>query len=106
MMDWHRAKYDIVIVVATRTAPLARRQEVDGIRLHDVPIGIHASDRCALDVTHIPSGKRIAAFTSLGVAMEFVERVAYLTNLWHEEHPQIDAEVQDVVTRIAAEVIA
>lgn len=68
--------------------------EVDGIVL-DTPtvtpcpvIGIHFGTTHSVDVTHVPSGLRIAGFTSLGAAMEFAVRVAYLVD-WTVAEPMI-----------------
>jgi hypothetical protein len=49
---------------------------VDGIVAAE--LGLHIGVTYQVDVTHVPSGKRIGGFDTLGAALEFVERVAYI----------------------------
>lgn len=51
--------------------------EVDGMCWNPHNLGIHiwSNNSVAVDVTHIPTGKRLASFASLGAAMNFVESI-------------------------------
>lgn len=49
--------------------------EVDGMRWQPHNLGVHIWTNGTVDVTHIPSGKRLASFPSLGAAMGFAESI-------------------------------
>lgn len=57
--------------------------EVDGMKHVPALLGIHITVSGTADVTHIPTGKRLGSFGSLGAAVEFVEVVKDLY-AWHE----------------------
>src|SRR3954471_14123149 len=92
---WQRRQFEIVVDNPHGFV------SVDGICLASVPIGLHFRDMYGIDVTHMPSGKRIGKLTSLGGAMEFVHRIAFVCD-WH----QIEPEVPSIVTEILRDVEA
>jgi hypothetical protein len=72
---WHRQVYRIVIEDDVGSKAV----QVDGIVMADTPdIGLHMGSTHYVDVTHIPTGRRIGSFATLGAGMEFVHRIAYL----------------------------
>lgn len=84
---WERARYRLSMADAT-----ARPLEVDGITMVEAPwIGLHIGPAASVDVTHVPSGKRIGGFASLGSALEFAARIAYLLE-WKVIEPVISAD--------------
>lgn len=83
---WERQTYSL----ALSDGPEAR-VSVDGIAMKEVPwIGLHVGSTASIDVTHIPSGKRIGGFASLGSALEFAARIAYLLD-WRVIAPDLSA---------------
>jgi len=85
---WQRMGYAIVV---DDYRGVVSKIEVDGIVMGGVPLGLHFRDLYGIDVTHIPSGKRIAKLPTLGGAMEFVHQVALLCD-WSTEAPTIPEE--------------
>lgn len=52
---------------------------VDGITIGErQEIGLHFGVTAKIDATHIPSGKKIGSFDTLGAAVEFAHRVVNL----------------------------
>lgn len=82
--EWRRATYKI-----RKSDRDLMPAEVDGIVLNadgETCLGIHVGVTHTVDVTHLPSGKRVGHFYTLGAAMEFVHRIAYLTD-WTFDDP-------------------
>jgi hypothetical protein len=77
------------------TLSTSASMEVDGIIANGAPLGIHIRDRY-IDITHLPSGQRIASVTSLGAAMGIVYGIAPLTD-WTQEAPVITKEIADTI---------
>jgi hypothetical protein len=79
---------------------------VDGIVMSDQPdLGLHVGVTHFIDVTHIPTGKRIGGFVTLGGAMEFTHRIAYLRDWHHKDTPLTAAELT-AIELIKANVLA
>lgn len=98
--QWRRARFDIMM------ADPVGRVRVDGVVLDELPdLGMHIGVTHFVDVTHVPSGLRIAGFSTLGGAMEFVHRIAYL-RAWHEEtfilSPEEAKSIQDTAELLFA----
>jgi hypothetical protein len=71
-VKWHRAPY----YIATQQSALGQeRCQVDGIQIVGGHIGIHLRSPDWMDVTHIPSGRRLSYFKSVGAALSFAEQV-------------------------------
>lgn len=64
---WTRARFEI------RMQEPDSWVEVDGMRWNPHNLGVHVWTTGAADVTHIPSGKRLGSFSSLGAAMDFAQ---------------------------------
>jgi hypothetical protein len=78
--------------------------EVDGIVHNDEhEIGLHIGTTNQVDVTHLPTGKRIGGFDTLGAAMEFVHRVAYLRD-W--KHGNLTTAEHTAITQVHATIAA
>jgi hypothetical protein len=92
---WQRRQFEIAV-----DNPHGR-VSVDGICLASVPIGLHFRDMYGIDVTHLPSGKRLGKLTSLGAAMEFVHRVAFLCD-WYKVEPEVPAIMLDILRDVEA----
>jgi hypothetical protein len=80
--------------------------EVDGIVCADAPsLGVHLGISHDVDVTHIPTGARIAHFETLGGALEFVARIASLRD-WatlRGELPEAEVKaVREVLAYVAS----
>lgn len=87
---WTRRFYQIKVDNPNGTV------EVDGMVFGSAPLGLHFRDMYGIDVTHVPSGKRIAKLTSLGAALEFVHRIARLTD-WTQMEPTLPARLQEIL---------
>jgi hypothetical protein len=92
---WVRKSYEIVV-----DQPEGKVL-VDGIALGTVPLGLHFRNTDYIDVTHIPSGKRVWHFTSLGAALDFTQRVAHMV-LWGREHPVVPEQIFQLAREIEA----
>lgn len=73
-LGWQPAKYDIAL------AHVDQPREVYGIRHAEWLLGIHVNDAGWSDVTHIPTGQRIATFKALGSALAFTSDIAPVYN--------------------------
>jgi hypothetical protein len=82
--QWTRKAYTIVmdhLATLNNGGESSGQVQVDGIVLNENhELGLHIGITHQVDVTHIPSGKRIGGFDTLGAAMEFAHRIAYLRN--------------------------
>ena len=74
---------------------LGATMEVDGIVSTSVPIGMHLRERY-IEITHLPSGFRIATANSLGAAMNIVAGIAPLTD-WSAESPKISNAIGETI---------
>lgn len=96
---WQRKSFEIVL---DDYRGQVLRVGVDGIVMGGVPLGLHFRDLYGIDVTHIPSGKRLAKLPTLGGAMDFVHQVAALCD-WDALEPDIPAEtVTAILNHITA----
>lgn len=82
--------------------------EVDGITMSEQPdIGLHVGQTHFIDATHIPTGKRIGQFQTLGAAVEFVHRIAHILPWSDPAHeftaPEIAAITNTYLTTRASE---
>ncbi len=94
---WTRTHYKLTMVRPSG------RVKVDGITLKACPfLGLHLGQTGLIDVTHLPSGRRIADFRTLGAAMEYVTKIAPLTD-WSTEIPDITPEVEKTLLGYAFE---
>jgi hypothetical protein len=86
--QWMRMAYEINMVHLTTLSgngETSGKVRVDGIVLNENrELGLHIGLTQQVDVTHIPSGKRIGGFDTLGAAMEFAHRIAYLRD-WKDD---------------------
>jgi hypothetical protein len=105
--QWTRKTY-LIIMGEMLTLGNQRPQDgwvqVDGIVLSDSPeLGLHVGVTQQIDVTHIPTGKRIGGFDTLGAAMEFAHRVAYLRD-WSTDAvtPEECTAITNLHTTLAA----
>lgn len=69
---WSAARFNILL------ANTLTFKEVDGIRLEEALLGVHVDDMERAHVTHIPSGKRLHGFKTLGQAVRFAESIKVL----------------------------
>lgn len=104
--QWTRRKFNIAMdhLTTLGNGEVSGLVEVDGIVLNDNhELGLHVGLTHMVDVTHLPSGKRIGGFDTLGAAMEFAHRIAYLRD-WKDgdvTEPEAKA-ITDIYTTIAA----
>jgi hypothetical protein len=97
---WMRAQFTIE-TRRVEDPSSVRRVEVDGIISAELNLGLHfCNDR--VHVTHIPSGLRVASFSTLGAALAFVHLVedASITD-WDEKMPTISPEKARELTELA-----
>jgi hypothetical protein len=95
--EWRRGSYRI-----RKSDRDLMPAEVDGIVLQadgEICLGMHVGMTHDVDVTHIPSGKRVGHFRTLGAAMEFVHRIAYLTD-WTLPDPVLKDHTIVAITEI------
>jgi len=78
---------------------------VDGIAIAGEHIGIHIGVTHWVDVTHIPTGRKLAAFQTLGAAMELAHRIVYLRD-WSSATLQLSSEevkrITDLIVAVKA----
>lgn len=116
---WRRATFRVAmndVAVLGNGTPHDGFVEVDGIvmsPLHDVQgeghaepeLGLHVGLTHMVDCTHLASGKRIGSFETLGAAMEFVNRLAYVAN-WRNPAERITAGEAKALSDLYANVTA
>lgn len=100
-MEWVRAQFNILTHHITEAE---QWHTVDGIKHPTAPLGIHFNGRQTCDVTHLPSGRRIRGFPSLGAAISFTERVATIAD-WTPAVIALDPLTEARVHALAAEVL-
>jgi hypothetical protein len=101
-MEWNRRTFRIHSANARDGA--LELVPVDGIVLGKAPwFGIHIRGHEHADVTHVPTGRRIASFSTLGAALEYAETIVPWTN-WRSENVEISpaclAEMQALATKL------
>jgi hypothetical protein len=95
--EWKRAKFRIRLTNPEGWA------EVDGVTSAACPhLGLHLSQSGlgVIDVTHIPTGRRIADFRTLGAAMEYVTEIIPLAT-WINIAP-VTPEIEKTLRALAA----
>jgi hypothetical protein len=83
---------------------LGALMEVDGILFTGAPIGLHIRDRY-VEITHVPSGFRIATADSLGAAMGIVLGIAPMTD-WTQESPKISNAIGETIAILSGTTFA
>jgi hypothetical protein len=74
---------------------LGSSMEVDGIVSASAPLGLHLRERY-IEITHLPSGFRIATANSLGAAMNIVAGITPMTD-WTAESPRISNAIGETI---------
>lgn len=92
-MTWTRQSF-LILTRLHRDQSLAH-VSVDGMVRGMV--GIHVRETSAIDVTHLPTGRRIATFTNLGACFEFASRASDLMSARED----VPAALRDELHRIA-----
>jgi hypothetical protein len=107
--QWTRMAYNIAMDSLTTlgNGDASGWVRVDGIVLNDNhELGLHIGVTHQVDVTHVPSGKRIGSFDTLGAAMEFAHRIVYLRD-WSTDAvtPDEGKAITDIYTTLTASAV-
>lgn len=92
--QWSRLEY---LITMNEPSGCAR---VDGICFNGTSsLGLHTDHNGRVVVTHIPSGKQLCAFRTLGAATEFVERIYPLTD-WTDVAPVLEESTRIEILKL------